>query len=81
MKQSLNSLLILQIEKQRLELLRLPMTPLMLENATLIMQEDNYRAWPLISDPTSRCIAWMKFYIPSITAVKYHVSIADFILP
>ena len=71
--QELFDFLYTKIEKQRLELLRLPMTTLMLENAALIMQEDNYRAWPLICDPTSRSIAWMKFYIPNITSVKYHV--------
>ncbi|KAF6026452.1 hypothetical protein EB796_015243 [Bugula neritina] len=53
-----------KLEKQKLELLRLPMTPLMLENAAIIMQEDNYRAWPLICDPTSRSVQWVKCYIP-----------------
>ncbi|XP_074662754.1 uncharacterized protein LOC141915202 [Tubulanus polymorphus] len=62
------------IEIKKLDLLELPKTPLMLENASLVMQEQSINAWPLICDTTSRIIDWMKFYLKSsnLVVVRYH---------
>ncbi|KAL5010133.1 hypothetical protein ScPMuIL_012438 [Solemya velum] len=43
----------------QLEILRLPTTNLMLDNACFLMQDESTTAWPLICDPTSRVIDWL----------------------
>ena len=65
-----------QLDIMRLEILRLPTTPLMLENACFLMQEESITAWPLICDPTSRIIEWLRFYMKDkgLVEVKYTVS-------
>ena len=56
---------------------RLPRTPLMMENASFIMQGDNIQAWPLLCDPTARAISWVNSYLGDrgLVTVKYSVSI------
>ncbi|KAL4232681.1 hypothetical protein ACF0H5_007369 [Mactra antiquata] len=49
------------LDIMHLEILRLPTTPLMLENACFLMQEESITAWPLICDPTSRIIDWLRY--------------------
>ncbi|XP_035829673.1 dynein heavy chain 5, axonemal isoform X2 [Aplysia californica] len=53
---------------------QLPTTRLMLENACFLMQEASTTAWPLICDPTSRVIDWLKFFYTGrdLVEVKYH---------
>ncbi|XP_059166583.1 dynein axonemal heavy chain 8-like [Physella acuta] len=53
---------------------QLPTTRLMLENACFLMQDESVTAWPLICDPTSRVIDWLKLYYTgkSLVEVKYH---------
>jgi hypothetical protein len=67
-----------QLRLQELQQLRLPMTRLMLENATFVMQGDNTLAWPLLSDPTSRVSDWIQCYHNTgspkqLVTVKYSV--------
>ncbi|XP_053397319.1 dynein axonemal heavy chain 5-like isoform X6 [Mercenaria mercenaria] len=50
-----------QLDIMHLEILRLPTTPLMLENACFLMQGESITAWPLVCDPTSRIIEWLRF--------------------
>ena len=73
-------LIIIQIRIGQLEQLSLPQTPLMLENACFIMQEDKTIAWPLMCDPSSRVIDWVKDFMNEchIVDVKYHVSVLSF---
>ncbi|XP_023932047.1 dynein heavy chain 5, axonemal-like isoform X1 [Lingula anatina] len=61
-------------EVKQLEMKKLPMTRLMLENACFIMQEESSMAWPLLCDPTSRVIDWIKGYLKekNLMEVKYH---------
>lgn len=59
-----------------LEIKQLPTTPLMLENAAFLMQEDYVNAWPLICDPTSRVLDWLYQYKrdKGLVVVRYSVS-------
>ena len=61
---------------QELEERKLPMTRLHLENATMLMQTENMLAWPLLCDPSSRVIDWVKDYHKNknLVVVKYNVS-------
>ena len=65
-----------QLEILEAEQLKLPMTRLMLENASFLMQGETTEAWPLVCDPTSRVINWIKDYLTSkgLVEVKYSVS-------
>ncbi|CAL1527205.1 unnamed protein product [Lymnaea stagnalis] len=58
----------------KLQRKQLPTTRLMLENACFLMQDASMTAWPLICDPTSRVIDWLKsFYAgKELVEVKYH---------
>ncbi|XP_052089132.1 uncharacterized protein LOC127725852 isoform X10 [Mytilus californianus] len=51
-----------KLDLMELEIKQLPTTPLMLENAAFLMQEDYVNAWPLICDPTSRVLDWLYQY-------------------
>lgn len=64
-----------QLDIMHLEILRLPITRLMLENACYLMQRDSTTAWPLICDPTSRVIEWLMYYMrdQGLVEVKYSV--------
>ena len=56
---------------------RLPRTPMMMENASFVMQGDTIQAWPLLCDPTSRVIPWVKSFLSDkgLVEVKYSVSL------
>ncbi|KAK3577475.1 hypothetical protein CHS0354_032326 [Potamilus streckersoni] len=58
------------LDVMHLEMLRLPITRLMLENAIFLMQEESVTAWPLVCDPTSRVIDWLKMYMHEKGLVK-----------
>ncbi|OWF37572.1 Dynein heavy chain 5, axonemal [Mizuhopecten yessoensis] len=62
-----------RLDIMNLEIERLPITSLMLENACFLMQEESTTAWPLICDPTSRVIDWLQFYKRSkgLVCVRY----------
>ena len=66
-----------QLDIMNLEILRLPITPLMLENACFLMQEQSITAWPLVCDPASRIIDWLRFNMKDkgLVEVRYNVSI------
>ena len=55
---------------------RLPRTPLMMENASFIMQGDKIQAWPLLCDPTARVTSWVNSFLSDkgLVTVKYSVS-------
>ncbi|KAK6987321.1 dynein heavy chain 5 axonemal, partial [Biomphalaria glabrata] len=57
-----------------LQRLQLPTTRLMLENACFLIQDASMTAWPLICDPTSRAIDWLRLYFTGkqFVEVKYH---------
>lgn len=61
----------------QLEILRLPTTPLMLENACFLMQGESITAWPLVCDPTSRIIEWLRYRMKEtgLVEVRYTVSV------
>ena len=63
----------------QLEILRLPTTPLMLENACFLMQGESVTAWPLVCDPTSRIIEWLRFRMKDkgLVEVRYTVSMVS----
>ena len=60
----------------RMETMRLSITKLMLENACFLMQRDSMVAWPLICDPTSRVLDWLRNFYghTGLVEVKYSVS-------
>lgn len=60
----------------KLQMIRLPTTKLMLENSCFLMQEESTTAWPLICDPTSRVLTWLRglYKERELVEVKYHVS-------
>ncbi|CAH1799095.1 unnamed protein product [Owenia fusiformis] len=62
------------IHIKELELLRLPQTRLLLENACFVMQEESCSAWPLICDPASRIIDWLQYFLKGkgLVEVRYH---------
>ncbi|KAK6187606.1 hypothetical protein SNE40_005595 [Patella caerulea] len=62
------------LEVMELEIMQLPTTRLMLENSCFLLQEETTTAWPLICDPTSRVIDWLKHRFDSkgLVEVKYH---------
>ena len=72
----INTIFLFQLEIQSLQKLGLPKTPLMLENASFLMQGDNLMAWPLVCDPSSRVIDWVKDYLKDkdLVTVRYSVS-------
>ena len=60
-----------------LEILCLPTTRLMLENSCFMMQGESITAWPLVCDPTSRVIEWLRYRMgKNLVEVKYSVSIS-----
>ena len=65
-----------QLEIQELEQRSLPKTRLMLENAAFLMQGDTTLSWPLICDPTSRALEWVRTYMKGkgLVEVRYSVS-------
>jgi hypothetical protein len=48
----------------------------MLENAAVLMQEENMQTWPLLCDPTGRARRWLHEFLQKrkIVEVKYSVS-------
>ncbi|XP_025098007.1 LOW QUALITY PROTEIN: dynein gamma chain, flagellar outer arm-like [Pomacea canaliculata] len=58
----------------KLQMIRLPTTKLMLENSCFLMQEESTTAWPLICDPTSRVLTWLRglYKERELVEVKYH---------
>ncbi|ESO89151.1 hypothetical protein LOTGIDRAFT_229063 [Lottia gigantea] len=62
------------LDEMELKIMQLPTTQLMLENSCFLMQEETTTAWPLICDPTSRVIEWLKlrFQSKGLVEVKYH---------
>ncbi len=62
---------------REMEQKRLPRTPMMMENASFVMQGDTIQAWPLLCDPTSRVIPWVKSFLSDkgLVEVKYSVSL------
>lgn len=62
------------IDIMKLEMMRLPTTRLMLENSCFLMQEASITAWPLVCDPTSRVLTWLKglYENREMVVVKYH---------
>ena len=65
-----------QIVVYELDRMKLPVSPLMLENSLFIRQEDDILAWPLICDPTSRIVDWVRNYLQHkhVMIVRYSVS-------
>ncbi|XP_033113255.1 dynein heavy chain 5, axonemal-like isoform X2 [Anneissia japonica] len=62
-----------KVKIESFRLLNLPMTPVSCDNACFIMQELSSTAWPLLCDPTSRVLEWLKaFKADKLTKVKYH---------
>ena len=60
----------------QLEILRLPITRLMLENSCFLLQGEAVTAWPLVCDPTSRVIDWLRKKMgKTLVEVRYSVSI------
>ncbi|XP_052708586.1 uncharacterized protein LOC128183562 isoform X10 [Crassostrea angulata] len=57
----------------RMETMHLSITKLMLENACFLMQRDSMVAWPLICDPTSRVLDWLRNFYGNtgLVEVKY----------
>ena len=55
---------------------KLPISPLALENAMFLQQHDNVLAWPLLCDPTSRVVDWVRLYLKhkNVVVVRYSVS-------
>ena len=55
---------------------KLPVTRVHLENAAILMQTEVMFAWPLLCDPSSRVIDWIKGYHENkqLVVVKYTVS-------
>ena len=67
---------IFQIDIMQLEILRLPITRLMLENSCFLLQGESVHAWPLVCDPTSRVIDWLRKKMgKNLVEVRYSVSI------
>ncbi|WAR07684.1 DYHG-like protein [Mya arenaria] len=62
------------LDIMHLEIKRLPTSPLMLENAVFLMQEESLTAWPLVCDPTSRIIDWLRFYMKDKNLVEVRYS-------
>ncbi|XP_067674368.1 uncharacterized protein [Haliotis asinina] len=62
------------LDVMHLEMIGLPTTRLVLENACFLMQEKSTTAWPLICDPTSRVLDWLNVYFTGkeLVEVKYH---------
>lgn len=60
----------------RMETMHLSITKLMMENACFLMQRDRMVAWPLICDPTSRVLDWLRNFYGNtgLVEVKYSVS-------
>ncbi len=73
-------LLLPKVTVNQLEQLRLPISPLMLENATFLMQGDNLMAWPLICDPNSRVQGWLRSYLAKEGLVEVRYSVGDEVL-
>ena len=64
-----------------LEILQLPTTRLMLENSCFLMQGESITAWPLVCDPTSRVIDWLRKRMgKNLVEVKYSVSTIQTVL-
>ena len=55
--------------------LNLPTTPLMLENAALLMQDDTTMAWPMLCDPVSHVLSILRSYLNNqgLVEVSYAV--------
>ncbi|XP_064629693.1 uncharacterized protein LOC135488785 isoform X2 [Lineus longissimus] len=68
------SFLYTPLEIKKLEILGLPKTRLMLENACFIMEEKGISAWPLVCDPASSIVSWISAYHKdkNLAVVKYH---------
>ncbi|CAG5121560.1 unnamed protein product, partial [Candidula unifasciata] len=58
----------------KLQQLQLPTTPLMLENFCFLMHDASLFAWPLVCDPTSRFVDWLKFLHADreLVVVRHH---------
>ncbi|XP_071954985.1 uncharacterized protein [Antedon mediterranea] len=62
-----------KVDIESFRLLNLPMTPVSCDNACFITQELSSTAWPLLCDPTSRVLDWLKaFKGGKLMKVKYH---------
>ena len=66
-----------QLRVYELIKLDLPTTPLMLENAALLMQDDTTMAWPLLCDPVSHVLSILRSYAHNqgLVEVSYAVRV------
>lgn len=57
--------------------MNLPTTPLMLENAALLMQGDTTVSWPLLCDPVSYVLGFLRSYLKAEGLVEVRYSVGD----